>query len=85
VISGFLPFLYIFASAWKSGSKLSAASGSAVSAIAILCAIVPTGDINHVWLFETKLALGTAAVILSAFFVYRHSVRNPLPRRLPLS
>ena len=75
VISGFLPFLYIFASAWKAGNRLSAVSGASVSALAILCAVIPTGDIHRIWLFELKLALGTAAVILSAFFVYRRQTR----------
>jgi glutamate:GABA antiporter len=71
VISGFLPFLYIFGSGWKVGKHVSAVAGLAVTVLAIICAIVPTGDVNRVWLFELKLALGTAAVVGSAFFVYR--------------
>lgn len=79
VISGFLPFLYIFGSAWKAGKKLSAVSGWAVTGIAILCSMVPTSDVNRVWLFELKLALGTAGVVIPAFFVYRAAVRRNLP------
>jgi len=75
VISGFLPYLYIFGSAWKMGRWISSLAGWSVTVIAILCSVVPTADINRVWLFEFKLAAGTAAVIGSAFFVYRRQTR----------
>ena len=76
VISGFLPFLYIFGSSWKMGNRLSSVAGWMVTVIAILCSIVPTPDITRVWLFELKLAAGTGAVIGSAFWVYRRQVRE---------
>jgi amino acid transporter len=79
VISGFLPFLYIFGSAWKAGNKLSAISGWAVTVLAIVCAVVPTSEVTRIWLFELKLALGTAAVILSALAVYRRQSRLTYP------
>jgi amino acid transporter len=72
VIGGFLPYLYIFGSAWKAGHKMSAVSGWGMTSLAILCSIVPTGEVHRVWLFETKLAVGTFAVIASAWVVYRH-------------
>lgn len=75
VISGFLPFLYVFASAWKAGRRLCSVSGLSVSAIALVCAVIPTGDITNIGLFEMKLATGTAAVILSGFLVYRQRAR----------
>ncbi len=75
VISGFLPFLYIFASAWKCGKYLSAVCGTGVSVLAIICSVVPTADIHNVWLFEGKLAAGTMAVVGSAWVVY--SRRRP--------
>jgi hypothetical protein len=75
VISGFLPYLYIFGSAWKLGRRLSSIAGWAVTLIAICCSVVPTADINRVWLFELKLAAGTVAVIASGFFVYRSQTR----------
>jgi hypothetical protein len=71
VISGFLPFFHIFASAWRCGKRAPALSGTAVSLLAVVCAVVPSADINRVWLFELKLAIGIAAVILPAFLVYR--------------
>ena len=55
VIVGFLPFLYIFASAWVAGKRLSAVSGWAVTLLALGCSLVPPAD-THVWLFEGKLA-----------------------------
>jgi len=71
VITGFLPYLYIFGSAWKAGKRLSAVSGIAVTLMALVCTVVPTAEITNVALFEGKLALGTAAVIASAWLVYR--------------
>lgn len=71
VIAGFLPYLYIFGSAWKAGKRLSPLSGWLVTAIAILCSIVPTDRIARVWLFEAKLLGGTAAVIGSGWLLFR--------------
>jgi glutamate:GABA antiporter len=71
VILGFLPFLYIFGSAWKAGKKLSAISGWAITILALVCSVAPTAEVSRVWLFETKLAVGTLTVIASAWLVYR--------------
>jgi amino acid transporter len=73
VITGFLPFLYIFGSAWKAGKRISAISGWAITLLAILCSVVPTAEVKNVWLFETKLAVGTAAVIAVAWLLYRRT------------
>ena len=71
VIAGFIPYLDIIGSSWKAGNRISAISGWGVTVLAILCAIVPTADVASVWLFEGKLAVGTLAVIGSAWIVYR--------------
>ncbi len=71
VIVGFLPFSYIFGSAWKAGHPFAATLGGGVTLIAILCAVVPPGGVTHVWIFEGKLALGTAASIVSGWLLYR--------------
>jgi len=71
VILGFLPFLYIFGSAWKAGKRLSAMSGWAITILALVCSVAPTAEVSRVWLFETKLAVGTLTVIASAWLVYR--------------
>jgi amino acid transporter len=78
VINGFLPFLYIFGSAWKAGKRVSALSGGAITVLAILCSIVPTAEVKNVWLFETKLAVGTAAVIATAWLLYRRTRVGPI-------
>ncbi len=79
VIVGFLPFLYIFGSAWQAGKRLSALSGWAITLLAIVCAVAPTAEITNVWLFETKLAVGTGAVIASAWLVYRRNGARVAP------
>jgi APA family basic amino acid/polyamine antiporter len=73
VIVGFLPYLYIFTGAWKAGRRASAVSGLAITAMAILCAVVPTAEIHNVAIFEGKLAAGTLAVIASAWLLYRRA------------
>lgn len=74
VIGGFLPFVYIFLSAWKCGSRISALCGLAVTAVALGVSLVPTEEVR-VWLFEAKLLGGTALLVLIAriLFVYYRS------------
>jgi len=71
IITGFLPYLYIFGSSWKAGNRWSAVAGYAVVVLTIVCAVVPTAEITNVWLFEGKLVGGTVAVIGSAWLLYR--------------
>jgi amino acid transporter len=82
VITGFMPYGYIFGSAWKAGKRWSAISGWAVTALALICAVTPTADISNVWLFEGKLAAGTIAIIGSAWFMYRSVRHTSKPRPL---
>jgi len=79
VITGFLPYLYIFGSAWKAGKRLSAISGTAVTVLAILCAVIPPEEITTVWLFEVKVVAGTAAVLAAAWLTYRRGKKAPVP------
>ena len=71
VVTGFFPYLYIFGSAWKAGKRVSAISGWAITLLAILTSIVPTAEVTNIWLFESKIAVGTAAVIATAWLLYR--------------
>ena len=71
VIGGFIPFAYIFASAWKLGARWSAASGLTVSVVALACAVAPTADVRSPLLFELKLAGVTALLVVSARIVYK--------------
>ena len=73
VIVGFLPYVYIFGSAWKAGRRISAISGWAITLLAIVCAVVPTAEVTNVWLFEGKLLGGTAAVIAVSWWLYRRA------------
>jgi amino acid transporter len=73
VIVGFLPYVYIFGSAWKAGRRISAVSGWAITLLAIVCSVVPTSDVTNVWLFETKIWLGTIAVVLVSWYLYRRN------------
>jgi amino acid transporter len=79
VIAGFVPYVYMFGSSWKAGHRISAASGLAITVIAILASVVPPGGVNNVWVFEVKLAVGTMAFIGSAWLVYRRhaAARQP--------
>jgi amino acid transporter len=75
VFAGFMPFLYIFGSAWKAGKRLSAISGGAITALAIICSVAPSADIGNVWIFELKVATSTSGAILSAWLLYRRYSR----------
>ncbi len=71
VITGFLPYIYIFASAWKVGRRVSVLSGMGMTLLAIFCSVVPPSDVSNRWLFEAKLAAATIVVVGSAWLVYR--------------
>jgi amino acid transporter len=72
VISLFIPFVYIFATAWKFGQRLAAFCGLFVSAIAIVFSFLPTADVRSVWLFEAKLLGGCLLLLLLARLCYQH-------------
>jgi amino acid transporter len=71
VITGFIPYLYIFGSAWKAGKRLSALSGAGVTLLALVAAAVPPDGTTSIVRFEGKLAAGTIGVMLAAWLVYR--------------
>jgi APA family basic amino acid/polyamine antiporter len=77
VITGFLPYLYLFGSAWKAGKRLSALSGAAVTILVIVCSVVPTPEIHDAWTFELKLAAGTLGTLAVAWLLYKNK-RPPL-------
>jgi len=79
VLTGFIPFLYIFGSSWKAGKRLSAVSGALVTLLAIGCSVVPSGDVSNVWVFEAKIALGTLGAVASGWLLFRRSGSLPKP------
>lgn len=72
VITLFIPFLYIFAAAWKFGQRLAALSGLAVSVLAIALSFIPTADVKSVWSFEAKLWGGCMLLFFLGWVCFRH-------------
>lgn len=73
VITGFLPYIYVFGSAWIAGKRLAAAAGWLVTAIALISSVIPSGQVTNVFLFEFKLAAATVAMIVCAWLLYRRA------------
>jgi amino acid transporter len=76
VIAGFFPYIYLFGSAWKAGRRVSAVLGQSITALALISSIVPTPDVNNVFLFEAKILGGTALIAGLAWIVYRRGMTN---------
>jgi len=72
VVSLFVPFLYLFAAAWKFGQRIAAVCGFVVSSLAIVFSFLPTPDIRSVFWFETKLIGGCILLFVLARVCYRH-------------
>lgn len=66
VIMYFVPFLYLFATAFKFGQRVSGAAGMLVTAMAVVLSLIPPPDAASVWLFELKLIGGFVLVAGSA-------------------
>jgi glutamate:GABA antiporter len=75
VIAGLGPFGYIFAAAWKEGARWSSIFGFGMTALALICSVVPTSEVSNVWVFEAKLWGGAAVLVLSARFLYLRARR----------
>jgi glutamate:GABA antiporter len=73
VITGFIPFFYIFGSAWKARKYWSAASGLAVTCLALISALVPSVAVTNVWLYEGKIVLGTLIAAACGWLIYRRN------------
>lgn len=72
VVSLFVPFVYLFAAAWKFKQRIPAICGMFVSAVAIVFSFLPTEDIKSVPLFESKLIGGCALLYILARWCYSH-------------
>lgn len=82
-IGGFLPYIYIFLSAWKAKRKVAGVVGLGVTLFCLVCSVVPTGEVKNIWLFEGKLALGTAGMIGSGLLLYLQAQRKSKVTGLP--
>jgi len=76
LITYFIPFLYLFASAFKHGLRVSAACGLAVTAAALGFSLVPTGDAGSAVVFVAKLVGGCAVVVVAGRMWFRRGVRR---------
>ncbi len=76
-IGGFLPYIYLFLSAWKAQRKVAGAIGLSVTLFCLVCSVMPTAEVKNVWLFAAKLSAGTAGMIGSGLLLYaRGRVRS---------
>ena len=74
VLVGFLPYFYLFASAWKCGHRIAAVSGGAMTLLTVISSAIPGPDVTNVWIFEAKLFAGAALMIGTAWLVYKRSL-----------
>ena len=76
VITYFVPFLYLFSTAWKYGERVSGAAGVLVTVVAVVLSFIPPPDASSVWVFELKLAGGFVLLAVAArvcFHVYKRA------------
>ncbi len=71
ILVAFVPYLYIFLSAWKFGQRWSGAVGLAVTILAMAFALVPPESALSMLLFEVKVIGGSALLILCGRFAFR--------------
>jgi len=73
VIATFLPFVYIFASGFKFGQRISGALGCSITVLAIALSAVPPPGIASVSIFELKVVGGALFLALAAWPIFAHS------------
>lgn len=76
VLVGFLPYFYLFISAWKCGHPVASIFGLLMTLLTVLSSVIPGDDVTNVWLFEAKLFAGVALMIGTAWLVYRRSLKR---------
>jgi amino acid transporter len=83
VLGSFVPFVYVFLSAWKAGLRWAPVSGISVTLLSLVFTVLPTADIDNVWLFEAKILGGLALLLGLGRWIYvrnrgpRHTAPNP--------
>ena len=76
ILTAFLPFIYIFLSAWKFGQNKSGAAGLSVTLLAMALALVPPEHSSSMLLFELKAIGGSAALVLLGLLAFESSARK---------
>jgi len=75
VVTYFIPFLYLFASAARHGLRLSAAAGLLVTVAAIAFSLVPPDGVPSIWRFEAKLTAGCLLLVAAGRIAFMRGRR----------
>ncbi len=70
-LTGFLPFLYIFGSAFRCGHRFAGVSGFTISLAAVVLSLSPPEEIRSLWTFEAKLIGGCLVLTVLGWLIYR--------------
>jgi amino acid transporter len=76
VLGAFMPYLYLFSSAWKAGLRVAPIFGLAVTLLALAFTALPTEDITNVWLFEAKTLGGFLLFVGLGRWIFLQSQRK---------
>jgi glutamate:GABA antiporter len=76
ILMAFLPYVYIFLSAWKFGQKRSGSSGLFVTLIAMGLSLIPPEKAASVLLFEAKVIGGSALLVLAGWLAFKAGTRR---------
>lgn len=78
VIVTFIPFLYIFGSGFRFGSRIAAVFGLCVTLIAIALSAIPPPEAASLAVFEVKVVGGSILIALLGLLVFkRYEARQP--------
>ncbi len=75
-LTGFLPFLYIFASAFRFGQRLAGLSGFSISLAAVLLSLSPPDGVRSAWIFEAKLIGGCLLLTWLGWLIFRQAAAS---------
>ncbi len=76
VITYFIPFVYMFAAAWRYGRRSSAASGLGVTVLALALSLVPPPEAASAMLFEAKILGGCFVIVAAARLSFWYGSRQ---------
>jgi amino acid transporter len=76
ILVAFLPYIYIFLSAWKFGQNKSGAAGLTVTLLAMALALVPPEHSSSVVFFEIKAIGGSTVLVLLGLLPFESGARR---------
>jgi hypothetical protein len=71
ILTLFVPFICMFAAAWRFGNRVSASAGIVVSVVSMAFALVPQSDHGSAAVFELKLIGGILVFMAVGMLAYR--------------